>query len=92
MSDAALGWVCDGTLRLRIEREFPLSQAAEAHRQLRGRATTGKLLLIPGAQLATRRSRHGLGASECPAPASAHHLSRTSFTLRSSSPERIHTR
>ena len=44
-----LGWVRDGTLRLRIEREFPLSQAGEAHRQLQGRATTGKLLLIPGA-------------------------------------------
>jgi NADPH:quinone reductase len=44
-----LGWVRDGTLRLRIEREFPLSQAAEAHRALQGRATTGKLLLIPGA-------------------------------------------
>jgi NADPH2:quinone reductase len=44
-----LGWVRDGTLRLRIGREFPLSQAAEAHRQLQARATTGKLLLIPGA-------------------------------------------
>jgi NADPH2:quinone reductase len=44
-----LGWVRDGTLRLRIGGEFPLSQAAEAHRQLQARATTGKLLLIPGA-------------------------------------------
>jgi NADPH:quinone reductase len=44
-----LGWVREGTLQLRIAREFPLSQAAEAHRQLQGRATTGKLLLIPGA-------------------------------------------
>jgi NADPH:quinone reductase len=43
-----LGWVRDGTLRLRVERELPLSQAAEAHRALQGRATTGKLLLIPG--------------------------------------------
>jgi NADPH2:quinone reductase len=41
--------VRDGTLQLRIEREFPLSQASEAHRQLQGRATAGKLLLIPGA-------------------------------------------
>jgi len=48
-ANEVLGWVRDGTLRLRIEREFPLSQAAEAHRQLQGRATTGKLLLIPGA-------------------------------------------
>jgi NADPH2:quinone reductase len=43
-----LGWVRDGTLRLRVERELPLSRAAEAHRALEGRATTGKLLLIPG--------------------------------------------
>jgi len=48
-ANQVLGWVRDGTLRLRIEREFPLSQAAEAHRQLQARATTGKLLLIPGA-------------------------------------------
>ena len=47
-ANEVLGWVRDGTLRLRIEREFPLAQAAEAHRQLQGRATTGKLLLIPG--------------------------------------------
>jgi NADPH:quinone reductase len=44
-----LGWVRDGTLRLRIAREFPLSQASGAHRQLQARATAGKLLLIPGA-------------------------------------------
>jgi NADPH2:quinone reductase len=48
-ANEVLGWVRDGTLQLRIEREFPLSQAADAHRQLQGRATTGKLLLIPGA-------------------------------------------
>jgi NADPH2:quinone reductase len=48
-ANEVLGWVRDGTLQLRIEREFPLSQASEAHRQLQGRATAGKLLLIPGA-------------------------------------------
>jgi NADPH2:quinone reductase len=48
-ANEVLGWVRNGTLQLRIEREFPLSQASEAHRQLQGRATTGKLLLIPGA-------------------------------------------
>jgi len=36
-----------GHLRVRIERTFPLAQAADAHRALEGRATTGKLLLIP---------------------------------------------
>jgi NADPH2:quinone reductase len=48
MGTVVPGWVRDGTLRLRIGREFPLAQAAEAHRQLQGRATTGKLSLIPG--------------------------------------------
>ncbi|HEY0592926.1 MAG TPA: quinone oxidoreductase [Thermoanaerobaculia bacterium] len=42
-----LGWVADGSLRLRIERTYPLADAAEAHRDLEGRKTTGKLLLIP---------------------------------------------
>ena len=42
-----LGWVRDGTLKLRIEHEFPLAEAAEAHRALEGRRTSGKVLLIP---------------------------------------------
>ena len=40
-------WVKSGELKLRIEQTFPLAEAAEAHRQLEGRATTGKVLLIP---------------------------------------------
>ncbi|MEE9169401.1 MAG: quinone oxidoreductase [bacterium] len=42
-----LGWVSSGRLKLRIEHTFPLSEAAEAHRSLEGRKTTGKVLLIP---------------------------------------------
>lgn len=42
-----LGWIRDRTLRLRMEIEFPLKDAAEAHRALEGRRTTGKVLLIP---------------------------------------------
>ncbi len=42
-----LGWVQSGELKLRVEHVFPLSEAAEAHRQLESRATTGKLILIP---------------------------------------------
>lgn len=38
----------DGTLWLRIDRRFPLAEAAWAHRALEGRQTTGKLLLLPG--------------------------------------------
>jgi NADPH2:quinone reductase len=36
-----------GQLRVRIDRTFPLAQAEDAHRALAGRATTGKVLLIP---------------------------------------------
>jgi NADPH2:quinone reductase len=42
-----LDWVKSGDLKLRVEHVFPLSEAAEAHRQLESRSTTGKLLLIP---------------------------------------------
>jgi NADPH2:quinone reductase len=46
-ANAVLGWVEDGTLKVRIERDFSLAAAAEAHRELESRRTTGKLLLIP---------------------------------------------
>jgi NADPH2:quinone reductase len=36
----------EGRLKLRIDRTFPLEQAAEAHRLLESRQTVGKLLLI----------------------------------------------
>ena len=42
-----LGWIADGTLKVRIHRKYPLREAAEAHRDLESRATSGKLLLVP---------------------------------------------
>jgi NADPH2:quinone reductase len=42
-----LAAVADGSLKINIGRRFPLAQAAEAHAALAGRATTGKVLLIP---------------------------------------------
>jgi NADPH:quinone reductase len=42
-----LGWIQKGQLKLRIGATFPLAEAAEAHRQLEGRKTTGKVLLLP---------------------------------------------
>lgn len=42
-----LGWTGSGELAVQVGGEFPLSDAAEAHRRLSGRRTTGKLLLIP---------------------------------------------
>ena len=42
-----LGWIAGGKLRLRIQHVYRLAEAAQAHRDLEGRKTTGKLLLIP---------------------------------------------
>ncbi len=41
-------WVTTGKLKLRIDKTFPMSEAAEAQRQMEARKTTGKVLLIPG--------------------------------------------
>ena len=40
-------WVAEGSLKLRIAHTYPLAEAAQAQRDLEGRATTGKLLLLP---------------------------------------------
>ena len=42
-----LEWVASGKLQLRISRVLPLQEAAEAHRLLQARETTGKVLLVP---------------------------------------------
>jgi NADPH2:quinone reductase len=41
-----LGWVSTGELTLRIDRTYPLADAAEAHRRLEGRHALGKLVLL----------------------------------------------
>jgi NADPH2:quinone reductase len=42
-----LKWIAEGKLKLHIYKTYPLADAAQAHRDLEGRHTTGKLLLIP---------------------------------------------
>ena len=42
-----LRWVTEGKLKLRLEHTYPLAEAAQAHRDLEARKTTGKVLLIP---------------------------------------------
>lgn len=42
-----LGWIAAGELKLRIYKAYPLIEAPQAHRDLEGRRTTGKLLLVP---------------------------------------------
>jgi NADPH2:quinone reductase len=40
-------WIAEGRLKLKIHREYALADAANAHRDLEARRTTGKLLLKP---------------------------------------------
>jgi NADPH2:quinone reductase len=40
-------WMQAGDIRVRVSEEIPLDRAADAHRALEGRRTTGKVLLIP---------------------------------------------
>ena len=42
-----LDWVATGSLKLRIEHTFSLADAQQAHMELEGRRTTGKVLLTP---------------------------------------------
>jgi NADPH2:quinone reductase len=42
-----LNMITSGKLKLRIQHTYPLSEAQQAHRDLEGRKTTGKLILIP---------------------------------------------
>lgn len=42
-----LDWVAAGRLKVQIYKIYPLAEAAQAHRDLEGRKTTGKLLLRP---------------------------------------------
>ncbi len=44
---AVFGMIGGGKLKLRIEHVYPLAEARQAHRDLEGRKTTGKLLLLP---------------------------------------------
>jgi len=43
-------WIAEGRLKLRIDREYPLAEAAQAHRDLEARQTTGKVLLAIGSR------------------------------------------
>jgi NADPH:quinone reductase len=46
-SSAVFSMITTGKLKLRVEHTYPLAEAQRAHRDLEGRKTTGKLLLIP---------------------------------------------
>lgn len=42
-----LGWIAAGKVKLRIAHTYKLADVQQAHRDLEGRKTTGKLVLIP---------------------------------------------
>jgi NADPH2:quinone reductase len=42
-----LGWIQSGSLKVRIEKTYRLADAPQAYRDLEGRKTSGKLLLLP---------------------------------------------
>jgi NADPH2:quinone reductase len=46
-AEAVFEMIADGKLKLRIEHTYKLADAQQAHRDLEGRKTTGKLVLIP---------------------------------------------
>jgi NADPH:quinone reductase len=46
-AEAVFGMIAAGRLKLRSEHTYKLEDAQQAHRDLEGRKTTGKLLLIP---------------------------------------------
>ena len=46
-SNDVMQMIVGGELKLRIHKTYPLAEAQQAHRDLEGRKTTGKLLLIP---------------------------------------------
>ena len=46
-SGDVLGWIGSGKLQLRIDKTYALGNAAQAHRDLEGRKTAGKLILVP---------------------------------------------
>jgi NADPH2:quinone reductase len=46
-AEAVFRMIAEGKLKLRIEHTYRLDEAARAHRELEGRRTSGKLMLIP---------------------------------------------
>ena len=44
-AEDVFGWVASGELHVRIGASYPLREAAQAHRDLAARKTTGKVLL-----------------------------------------------
>jgi NADPH2:quinone reductase len=66
-SGAVLQAIVQGDLKLRIDQTYPLAEAEQAHRDLEGRKTTGKLLLIPKGPGSSPTVREGSKGEASPA-------------------------
>lgn len=42
-----LQWIADKSLKIRVDRTYPLNEAAKAQQALEGRETAGKVILLP---------------------------------------------
>lgn len=47
-ANEVFNWMASGELKIRVEHTYPLAEAAQAHRDLEARRTTGKVVLAPG--------------------------------------------
>lgn len=47
MADDLFGMVTSGAVKIRIDQRYPLAEAAQAHRDLESRSTTGCTILVP---------------------------------------------
>jgi len=47
MADDLFSVVASGAVKIRIDQRYPLAQAAQAHRDLEARQTTGSTVLLP---------------------------------------------
>ncbi|NBC22557.1 MAG: NADPH:quinone reductase [Gammaproteobacteria bacterium] len=48
MADELYGLIGSGTVQVHVNQRYPLSELAQAHRDLENRATTGSTVLLPG--------------------------------------------
>ena len=46
-TDELFAWTAEGRLKQKVFRTYRLEEAADAHRAIESRGTTGKLLVIP---------------------------------------------
>ena len=47
MADDLFSVVASGAVKIRIDQRYPLAEAAQAHRDLEARKTTGSTILLP---------------------------------------------